>query len=240
MLTGQGFELISLEDAIDICMEQEEIIVKPSMDSCGGDGISFVKIENKSDSFKNKLREILNSYRENYLVQVIFKQHAYMEQFNDTSINTIRVMSFLYKGQVHILSSIIRFGKSGSRLDNLCAGGTTIGINKEGYLSDHGFRYNGKLGNGYLKSDDIFQKHPELRNSKFKFYDAVVDMVKKQHPYMAHFKLISWDIAIDAEGNPCIIECNLDFPEFVGHQLLNGPIFGDLTDNVLYDVYGKK
>lgn len=209
------------------------------MNSCGGDGISFVKIE-KSDSFKNKLRKIFDSYGKNYVVQEIFKQHEYMKQFNSESINTIRVMSFLYKGHVHILSSILRFGETGSRLDNLCSGGTTIGISKDGYLSDHGFKFNGKVGNGYLKSDDIFKKHPELKNDKFIFYNEIVDIVKKQHSYMSHFKLISWDIAIDIEGKPCIIECNLDFPEFVSHQLFNGPIFGDLTEDVLYDVYGKR
>jgi hypothetical protein len=236
-LLDKNYKLIDVEKAVALCMEQDEIIIKPTLNSCGGDGISFVKIHKNDADCVEKLKACFASYGKDYVVQEVLKQHEYMAKFNKSSLNTIRVMSLLINGEVHILSSIIRYGSGNSRLDNLCAGGSTIGVNNKGNFSKFGLKFNGKVGCGYLQSNEIFEKYPELKNAKFKFYDEVVALVKEAHPCYSHFKLVSWDVAIDSDGHPCIIEVNLDFPEFMSHQLFNGPIFGDLTEDVLTDVY---
>ena len=46
-------------------------------------------------------------------------------------------------------------------------------------------------------------------------------------------KLISWDFAIGVDGEPILIEANLSFGQIDFHQLCNGPIFKEMTDEIL-------
>ena len=50
-------------------------------------------------------------------------------------------------------------------------------------------------------------------------------------------RLISWDFAIDENGEPMLIEMNISYGELDFHQLCNGPIFGDKTEDVLNEVF---
>jgi hypothetical protein len=52
-------------------------------------------------------------------------------------------------------------------------------------------------------------------------------------------RLCSWDIAIGQDGDPVLVEANLSFGEVDFHQMCNGPIFGDLTEAVLAEVFSK-
>ena len=54
-----------------------------------------------------------------------------------------------------------------------------------------------------------------------------------------HFRLVSWDIAIDESGEPILIEMNSAYggPEL--HQFSNGPIFGEDTEEILEEVFGN-
>lgn len=56
--------------------------------------------------------------------------------------------------------------------------------------------------------------------------------------YLPQFRLLSWDITIDEDGNPVIIEVNMHSGQLDFHQLNNGPIFGDDTEEVLKEVFG--
>lgn len=65
-------------------------------------------------------------------------------------------------------------------------------------------------------------------------------MVKFCHERMGHFRLVLWDVAIDEHGIPVLIEANLRNGECDFHQFNNGPLFGELTDQVLGEVFGRK
>ena len=52
-------------------------------------------------------------------------------------------------------------------------------------------------------------------------------------------RLISWDLAIDEAGHPLLIEFNLTWGQLDFHQYCNGPIFGDMTEDVLNDVFNN-
>ncbi len=70
-------------------------------------------------------------------------------------------------------------------------------------------------------------------------YDKAVSLVKKVHPLIPHFRLVSWDIAIDNEGEPVLIEANMRKGGINLNQFNNGPLFGDLTERVLDEVFEK-
>lgn len=68
----------------------------------------------------------------------------------------------------------------------------------------------------------------------------MLDIIKQYHIKLAHFKLIAWDFATDKDGNPVLIEYNLRFQVINFLEMNNGPLFGDLTDEVLKEVFGRK
>ena len=68
-----------------------------------------------------------------------------------------------------------------------------------------------------------------------------VDEIKKLHPTLAMCKLVGWDIAIDNSETPVVVEINLsDIGMTDKSQALNGPLFGEDTDDVLEEVFLRK
>ena len=64
-------------------------------------------------------------------------------------------------------------------------------------------------------------------------YSEAVDLCKKLHTELLYFDLVSWDIAISSQSEVYLIEYNILGPSIDLHQLSNGPLFGDLTDEVI-------
>ena len=58
----------------------------------------------------------------------------------------------------------------------------------------------------------------------------VLNLVKEMHLRLPYFNLIGWDMSVDKDGKPTLIEWN-SAPQLsqVGH----GPAFGDLTEEII-------
>jgi len=229
IIYNEDYKIISIQEAINKCLEESKVIVKPAIETGGGKGIKFWSKEDGTD----QLEEILFNSNKNLVIQEILVQHKSLSKIHSSSINTVRIISLLFKDEVHILSSVLRMGIDGSKVDNASAGGITCGINEDGRLKDiaysaHGIKY---------------EKHPQgyvFNNCVIPSYEKILALVKNQHEKMAHFRLISWDIAIGKDENPILIEANLRKGELDFHQFNNGPLFGDLTDEVLEEIFGLR
>ena len=221
------YHIITEQEAVKRCMEYQKFLVKPSIDSGEGRLIQFFDPETLSEE---KLKETFRTFGSNFLAQEIIQQHPVLSALNESSLNTIRIVSFLLDGNVHILSSILRMGGSGARLDNIGAGGYACAIREDGRLS--------KLAvNRKSEWCEENQHGVKFQDICVPSYDKAVELVKKLHPRLAHFKLIGWDIGIDADGDPVLIEFNTNPGQ---NQYSCGPTFGDLTDVVLEDVFLNK
>lgn len=226
-LLDNEYNIITQEQAIDLISQEKEVIVKPSMDSGGGRSILFIKGKDK-----NEIRKIIKENND-YVVQKILKQHDEFNKFNDTCINTIRVLSFLYKNEIHILYSVLRVGRKGSRVDNASMGGYQIVIDKNGKFTD----YIVDINNHAIDKNNI--KY-DFENKYCPFYDKIMNEVKRLHPRLSQFKLIGWDITVDEFEKPTVLEVNLkDIGMSDKSQLVNGPLFGELTNEVLTEVFKK-
>ena len=231
---------ISVSDFIDACKEEEEVVIKSSIGSWGGHGVTFW------NSKKNSVEELLafvyspnvpnyqgsNPYQQ-YVVQRVVKQSADMGTFNASSLNTVRVMTLFYKGEVRVLSSVLRVGVNGSRVDNCSSGGIVCGINTDGTLKDVAFNAMG----------DKFSEHPQTGSFAGKsvplFKEICALATKLAYRFCGVSRMISWDFAVDEGNIPCFIEMNISFGEIDFHQLCNGPIFGDDTEEILKYVIGN-
>lgn len=220
--------IISFEEAVRLCMEyKQEFLLKPSIDSGEGRLISFYT---PGKFNKNDIMKKFDTMGANYIVQAAVKQHSILAQLNPTSLNTIRVVSFLFEGKVHILSAILRVGAPKSRVDNVGAGGFAIPILDTGQLNKCGV-------NRKAEWKTVNQKGIPFSNIVIPNYDKLLQIIKKKHKILAHFKLIGWDFALNEEGNFVFIEFNV-CPG--ANQITCGPTFGDLTDKVLEEFFVKR
>lgn len=224
-LMNSSYELISEDQLIDLCISEGNIIIKKSVDSAGGEGIVFWDKKNSVIELKHHIARMTD-----VVVQEVIEQHPDLALINKSSINTIRIMTLAYGGEIKVLSSIIRMGVNGMRVDNATSGGLVCGIDNEGRLRDYAVDIK---ANKYLE-------HP----SGIKFSDIVIpnfssciEFVKKLAPrFYSVSKLISWDLSIGTDGTPILIEVNLSYGGVSIHQMANGPIFGELTETILTDI----
>ncbi len=223
--------LLTLEEAIDRMQAVDRFIVKPSVGSSRGRGIRFY---NGSEMSREELAAIENEYgHKNFVIQKLVKQHADMAALNDSSLNTLRVVSFLYKGQVHILSTAVRIGGAGSLVDNVSAGGYQCDVGPDGRLVEYAYTKRG--GKRTFKNTD--EKGMRFADMVIPSYDKILETVRREAARMGHYRIIGWDIAVDESGEPVFIEYNCNPGQ---NQMSSGPTLGDLTEEVLDEVFGRK
>jgi hypothetical protein len=214
---------------MDIVFSKSEVFIKKSVASEGGHGVYYFNTRNSS---RNDLSEIIDEIGHDFVVQEALTQSQTIAQINPSSINTIRVLTLLRKdGTVKNYSTVLRMGRNGSKVDNASSGGITCGVNPDGSLK----------GVAYTADGDKFTEHPD---TKIKFSDIVIpnyaqiiETVKRLHPLLPMFRLLSWDIALNKDNEPILIEVNMKYGELDFHQLNNGPIFGDDTKEILEEVF---
>lgn len=219
-LLDGDYKPVDKETACCILRQETEIICKPSVDSGGGRSIRFLSREAVTP---DALDSLIRDFGGNFIVQKIVKQHAFMNRLNADSLNTMRITTFLYKGEIHLLYCAIRFGSPGKRLDNVTSGGGYTPLSKDGRIMDP----------SVLQSSgdhDLGDEQLQVPS-----WQEVMQLTRKLHYKLAHFQIIHWDVALRADGTPIIIEYNL-IDSTPPIQRESGPVFGDMTDVVLQEL----
>ena len=106
---GDGERLIDRAEAERLCEAEEHLIVKPTLNSGSGSGIRFWDRE-KNDPTIPALFDLFGA---SFVVQRIVKQHPDLDKINASSLNTVRVITFHFQDEIHVLSSQLRMGGMG-------------------------------------------------------------------------------------------------------------------------------
>lgn len=212
--------IISIDEVIQLMQKYDSLIIKPTIESGSGRGVKLIKKEEYGVGLFDK-------YGKNFIIQRPIKQSQVYAQFNKSSVNTEKIISLLFEGEVYILTSILRVGAEGAITDTASTGeGYTIGINTDGNLNSYGYSIHGKTmdrtNDGTLFSEIMLSKHTEILN-----------IIKREHKKLPYFGIISWDFAVDENENVVLIEYNLNYPDVLIYQMNNGALFGDLTEKIL-------
>ena len=224
--------IINQEEAISAVMHSKNSFIKQAVESEGGHGIIFV---DSSKQTPQSLKKLLDFNNLDIVVQEGLEQSSTLSCINSSSVNTIRLLTLLKRdGNVKIYSSLLRVGINGAKVDNASCGGITVGIEENGRLkscaySNKGVRFYQHPTSGVKFSDFTIPNFEEVKHT-------VIEQAKN----FPHFRLISWDIALEINNNPVIIEANLKYGEIDIHQLNNGPLFGDDTKEILNEVFAHK
>lgn len=218
---------ITREEAIEKCLKHNFLVIKPSIESGGGSGVVGFSIINKITSYNNySLERLFSLYSKDFIVQEVVSQHTEMKKLNPTSLNTIRIISYLKEDKVIILSSIVRIGKLNSFLDNSSSGGISCGILENGNLKECGYIQAGERR--FITDSGVKLKGVEIPS-----YKKVLELVETAHLEVPYFRLVAWDIGINDKSEPVLIEYNTLSMGISSHQLTNGPLFGNYVDELL-------
>ena len=214
---------ISKQEAVERLKRHPVFVAKIARGTGGGKGVRKIvmdEIQDK-DSFLDELLSPIDIEFEK-----VVQQNVFLSQFNPDSVNTIRFITLNINEKCTVLSAFLRMGSRGSFVDNLSGGeGVLVGINQEGHLNEFGVdkRFN-KI---YQAPTGI-----SLKGMCIPDYARIKQQIVDFHKKIPFANLIGWDVTLDRDMNPIIIEINLDTAVIEAHQVFNGPVFGDRIDEV--------
>lgn len=227
-----GFNNIDIDRAIELCQCEKEIIIKPSISSKWGRGIEFV---DTSQNGPDSLLLLLKNRGRNFVIQKVIQQHHNMAWLNADSINSIRIQTLLWNNQVHVLSSLVRIGVKGCRIDNPhSSNGVSCVLTPEGKMIQTAY-------DREWNPMDVLPNGSAPDGFEVPFYNRIIETVKKLQYRVPHSRLVGWDMTVSDDGEPILIEANLDYPEVYFHQIGKGPIISDpgLFDEIMSYVFHK-
>ena len=221
----KDYNLLTKKDAINF-LTNKTFVAKPSILSFGGQNVSLFK-----DATKAEIEEYFNNLKlDNMIFQEKIVQNDTMAYLHEQSLNTLRIMTLIINNQVYALKPIIRVVTGDHALGTEGANEVFIGVKDDGTLNNYAFDLFGNRVNDGIEGK-LFKdvKIEELNES--------IEVCKKAALRFPHFRLISWDIAINKNNEPVIIEANLNMGNVDIMQPSCGPLFGELTDTVLDEVF---
>lgn len=152
----------------------------------------------------------LNVIKTGFLFQETVKQHPKLNILNPSSLNTIRIDTFIDKeGNIDVISAYIRMSMNNKHVDNISSGGCQVGINLQtGKLKKDGYSGFSNAGT------EVFTKHPVtgvvFEDFEIPYFAEVKELIVNVAGFMPGLRLMGWDVAI-GESGPVLIEGNSDY-----------------------------
>ena len=222
---------VSEEEAISRCQNMEQVIIKPAM-KMQGDGVALLTVRDGKTNINNlTIGELFKKYKHNFLIQERVKQHKDLAALNPTSVNTMRILTYRSGMEVLLVYSVIRIGRSGQVIDNQCAGGISTTISKEGKL--------GKSAFGGFSEDNVQVTDTGIRLDGYQLpsYDKAIEFVKRLHMKLPYFNIIGWDVSIEENGEPILIEYNTN-PGLSQSAFCSG--MGENTERIIRELWPRR
>ena len=194
-------ETATEEELAEFLRGQEAIFAKINHGDCGR-GVEKLYVKD-FDSPAAMLAYI----QEHGLVVLehVLPQHEDMARLHPSSVNTMRILTDLVDGQVHIAYITVKMGRGGGVCDNSGQGGILCRVDPQ----------SGKIISP--ATDDyfnVYEKHPDtgivLQGYQLPMVDRAVAMAKEAALVFPQVGHVGWDMAITPTG-PAIIEGN-EFP----------------------------
>lgn len=225
---GEDYMPLRLEEAVSVIRGADTpLLYKPSTESEQGAGVRLINPGEFDDLYKEVASGGIFDSNADFVLQEPVEQSKYTSVFNSTSLNCMRITTLNLNGQVSVCSRAIKCGPKDSVVDNIGSGkrGVIVGIRPDGRLCDTGFYGNGERASGH--------NGVQFRGVKIANFHKVVEAAICLHEYVRHCKIIGWDIALDSNDEPVLIEGNVVYPGVSFEQMCSGPIFGDRTEEVI-------
>lgn len=204
-------------------------IIKPVQDTSSGQGVLLVNIIGGIDTVSGKTLEcLIGEYKGAFQIQEVIKPHRSLKNLYPNAVNTFRIVTYIWNGEVHYWPVTLRIGQGGSYLDNAHAGGMFIAVNDNGSLSSKAF----------TEFQMIYEMHPDtkivFKDYNIPFVMELIQCAKKMHLNTPQLGVISWDLTIDENDKFVLIEANTRGQTIWFPQMASGKAaFGADTEEIL-------
>ena len=206
-----------------------EVVIKPTVDSDSGNGVRFLKMKNGIDAYTGECAQTIFAYYDgDFNVQECLHCHKVLTEIYSSSVNTFRVVTYIWNGKVCHMPIIMRVGQGGNRVDNAHAGGMFVSVSDDGILGKR----------AYTEFRQEYAFHPET-NLVFDGYcipqvPQIIEASYCLHRRMPQLKALSWDLTLGEDGSVVLIEVNTMGQAVWVCQMASGkPAFGENTAEVL-------
>ncbi len=186
-------EQSSPDEFIDFTRKHGSVFIKP-LDASKGKGIrsfTYIDDENSQHCFSKLLEE-----HPAWIVEERIHQAAEMAQWNETSVNTVRVPTFLCNGKFTVIWTRMRTGKKGAIVDNLGSNGIVVSVDPQSGTV---------TSDGIDNSNNHFERHPDsglmFKGWKVPKWDELLQTVEDLHRNIfGQYVYIAWDFALTDDG----------------------------------------
>ena len=186
------------DDELAAFLARYDRVIAKIADSLGGDGIEAFTSGDVTDVGAFRAARLASRQ---VLLEEFLTQHPEMSRLNDSSVNTLRIVTYLdTAGTVHTLARVLKMGNGGD-VDNFSDGGMYT------MLDDHGVAHYAAFDG----AGGVFTVHPRSGTSIVGFavpnwneVHALVDALAREVP---EIRYVGWDIAITPTG-AAVIEGN--------------------------------
>ena len=212
-------QILQIDDACSFedfnnFIEAHPVFVKKVVDESCGRGVELIDTDTL-DSDRHDLYEKYKSLATGVILEELVEQVEPMSRFNQSSVNTLRCMTYKHGDKVDVPFCFMKVGRAGSFVDNGGAGGILVGIdNATGTL----------VGDGIDELATTYSEHPD---SHMVFNGFVLPEFEQMKALCCEAALcvpgaswIGWDVAYGKDGW-LIIEGNA-LPEVIGPQSTSG------------------
>lgn len=213
-----------------------KIIIKPSVYGISGIGVRC--FQKTGDSWtiygghdKLTLHYLETNYGYDFIIQDFLKQHESISHFCSTSVNTLHLTLYrsVKNDECVVPNAVIRIGNNGSVVDNAHAGGCYVGIDvNSGKLKHEVFNQYGQRYTTFNGIDFTIQQQIPSE-----LWNKVLSFAKSIGTYVPHHRLLALDLMIDINGNPHVVEFNVEYYSIWFFQFSSGPAFGKYTDEII-------
>lgn len=219
---------IAQHEAERLIAEQRDVVIKPTVDSSSGKNVYIF-----DDG--NELLPLGKKYGQDFIVQKKISQHPAFAAFNDESVNTIRIITYVIEGRIYHMPICFRMGRRGSKVDNIHSGGIVVGVNDDGSLLPVGFEL------GYGDKNQKYKSHPDseivFENAVLPYIDKIISAAESLHGRLPHIGIVSWDFTVNSDNAVVLIETNLSAQSIWFPQIVHGKsAFGDNLKAVLDEI----
>lgn len=213
----------------ELLQNQGDLVIKPIVGGSSGQGVIVVSVNNDSEK---SIVELISEYGDNYIVQEKLAAHSEYSSIYPHSINTVRLITYLVRGEVRNAPLCLRVGVGGKKVDNIHAGGLVVGITDAGFLKKFAYQL------GYCDSKVKYANHPDsgfrFEGHKLPGIHEMICTAKQLHGRTPHLGMISWDFMLDINNSVVLVEGNYSGQSIWFPQIAHGqPIFGEDTEYMI-------
>lgn len=181
-------------------------------DSLGGKGIERVRPDDIGTDLA-RFRKLRMNNRQ-FLLEEFLTQHPHMSALNESSVNTMRIVTFNAGDRVEVIAAALRIGAGGD-VDNFSGGGMYTMLDDEGIAQCPAFDDN----------NSIHSIHPlsgvPIVGFEVPHFEAALELVAEAARRIPEVPYVGWDVAIAPNG-PVLIEGNYNTGVFQAKPSVSG------------------